>query len=309
MNDGWFGFAADVDRDDLCGRLYPGLGGGPHHGVLVLHGGGGGGGYERAYARHLARHGYTALCVEYFDAPAAPDALSEVPLEYFERAAAWLADRPDVDADRVGVVGFSRGGEAALLTGTHVDRVGAVVAYVPSAYAFAAPTWMDGVDEERSAWTVDGEPVPYLPVDRYVDQEQEGLDEALGIDAPSAALRAVENAPEELLARAAIEVECIDGPVLLVSGGEDEAWPSVELADQAVERLAAHDHPWPFENRDYPRAGHAIRVPYRFDGSDDPTANHWLGGTNEANACASADAWHAALDYLRCGLDERSGSE
>jgi len=50
-------------------------------------------------------------------------------------------------------------------------------------------------------------------------------------------------------------------------------------------------------------------VPYRFDGNDDPTADHWLGGTNEANARASADAWHAALDYLRCGLDERSGNE
>ncbi|WP_394348630.1 acyl-CoA thioester hydrolase/BAAT C-terminal domain-containing protein [Halovivax sp.] len=103
--------------------------------------------------------------------------------------------------------------------------------------------------------------------------------------------------------RAEIPVERIDGPVLFVTGGEDAIWPAPALAGVAIDRLEAHDHPWSYENRIYPDAGHAIRIPYRFDESDDRTAEHRLGGTLEANALASADAWLRTLEYLDAGLD------
>ncbi|ELZ12211.1 dienelactone hydrolase-like enzyme [Halovivax asiaticus JCM 14624] len=87
-----------------------------------------------------------------------------------------------------------------------------------------------------------------------------------------------------------------------MTGGADAIWPADELAGVAIERLDSHDHPWPYENRVYADAGHAIRTPYRFDG-EEPTADHRLGGTIEANARASADAWLLALDYLDTGLE------
>lgn len=299
-----FGSFRDVRIENVTGRLYPGLGSGPHPGVLVLHGSGGAGGYEREYARHLAHHGYAAFCVEYFGAPGVPDVLAEIPLSYFEGAAEWLLDQPNTAGDSVGVVGFSRGGEAALLVGAHTDRVGAVVAYVTSCYAFPAPTWMDGIDEECAAWTRDGEPIPYLPVDEHAPESQNGLDEALGADAPNASVRAIEAASADQLAEATIPVERIDGPVCLVSGGADEAWPSSSFAERVVDRLEAHDHPWPYEHVSHPEAGHAIRVPYRFDEGESLGDEHWLGGTNEANARASAEAWQRALEYLHTALVE-----
>ncbi|UPV99704.1 alpha/beta fold hydrolase [Halorussus gelatinilyticus] len=293
----------DVRREDLTGTLFAGLGRGPHPGVLVVHGSGGGGGYERRYARSLAHHGYAAFCVEYFDGPGRPDALDRIPLSYFGRAVEWLLDRPETDGERVGVVGFSRGGEAAMLTGAHFERVGAVVAYSASGYAFPAPTWMPGVEVEGPAWTLDGDPVPYLPVDELVEEEQDGFEDVVENDDLDASTRAVANATDEQLRRATIPVERIDGPVLLVSGGEDAIWPSADLSRVAIDRLDAHDHPWPADLLVSPDAGHAIRTPYRFDGESAPDADHRLGGTHRANARAAADAWRVALDYLRDGIE------
>ncbi|WP_458207679.1 acyl-CoA thioester hydrolase/BAAT C-terminal domain-containing protein [Haladaptatus sp. NG-SE-30] len=292
-----------IRTDDLTGRLYPGLGSGPHPGVLVLHGGGGAGGYERAYAARLAEHGYTALCVEYFAAPGVSDVLHEIPLSYFGDAAEWLLDQPEVAGDRVGALGFSRGGEASLLVGTHFDSIGVVISYVPSCYAFPAPSWMDGVDEGCASWTLNGEPVAFLPVDKYV-YEEDGIEESLGEKPPNPSTLALERSTAEEKERATIEVENIDGPVLLVPGGRDTVWPSTELSNRVIDRLERHDHPWSFEHREYPDAGHTVRVPYRFGEDDSSDGEHRFGGTNEANAHASADAWHHALRYLQKGIGE-----
>jgi nucleolar protein 56 len=287
-------------RDDgVAGRFYPGLGGDPCPGVLVLHGGGGAGGYEQEYAALLAEHGYAALCVEYFGAPDVPDSLCEIPLERFDRAARWLLERDDVSGERVGVVGFSRGGEAALLTGAQFETVGAVVAHVPCCYAWPAPSWIDGVKPHSATWTIEGEPLPFVDVDRYVDEEEVG--DPLTRE-PVAATLAVERAPPDELEAATIPVENVEGPVLLLSGGEDTVWPAAEFADRALDRLESHDHEWPVEHRHYPDAGHAIRVPYRFDGEDPHEETHQFGGTNAANASASADAWNSTLRYLADGL-------
>lgn len=286
-----------IRTEDACGRLFPGLGDGPHPGVLVLHGAGGAGGYEQTYAAMLAEHGYTVFCVEYFGAPGTRDALLEVPLAEFRDAADWLLDRSDVAGDRVGVVGFSRGGEASLVVGSQFDAVGVVVAYVPSCYRWPAPSWMDGVGKDQPTWTLDGEALPHLSIDEYITDE-DGIEDPLGVPTPNAPTLALDRAPARELERAAIPVEEIDGPVLLISGDEDTIWPCADLASRAADRLVEHDHPWQFEHLENPDAGHAIRVPYRFDGKTDPDETHKYGGTNEANARAATRAWHRTLSYL-----------
>lgn len=296
-----------VQERGLAGRLFEGVGDTPYDGVLVLHGAGGGGGYEQTYARYLAAHGYTAFCVEYFGTADSRDTLAEIPMSYFEEAATWLTAQQDVKSERVGVVGFSRGGEAALLVGAHVESVGVVVGYVPSGLAFPSPTWMDGVEEEGASWTVDGEPVPYIPVEEFVETSDEGLEATLEqteASTPSVIDRATKS-PRD---RAEIPVERIDGPVLLVSGEQDRVWPSKALADVAFKRLEANDHPWSVRHLSFSEAGHAIRVPYSMKEGADPDSHHRFGGTNGSNARASARAWRETLEYLHRGLRSRGKS-
>jgi hypothetical protein len=50
--------------------------------------------------------------------------------------------------------------------------------------------------------------------------------------------------------------------VQLVSGVDDQMWPSSDLADIALRRLEAHHRPFPFRHIKYPEAGHTIVVPY-----------------------------------------------
>jgi BAAT / Acyl-CoA thioester hydrolase C terminal len=62
--------------------------------------------------------------------------------------------------------------------------------------------------------------------------------------------------------RATIPVERIKGPVLMVSGRDDQLWTSFQLAETARRRLEGHNHPWPFEHISYPDAGHGTTPPY-----------------------------------------------
>jgi dipeptidyl aminopeptidase/acylaminoacyl peptidase len=47
------------------------------------------------------------------------------------KAAEWLASLPGVDPERIGVLGFSQGGQVALLAGSRTKRIKAIVAYYP----------------------------------------------------------------------------------------------------------------------------------------------------------------------------------
>jgi hypothetical protein len=85
-----------------------------HPGVMVLGGSEGGLGEPDA-ALLLASHGFTTLSLAYFGAKGLPATLQNIPLEYFAQALAWLRARPETDPRFVGVLGASRGAEAALL--------------------------------------------------------------------------------------------------------------------------------------------------------------------------------------------------
>lgn len=256
--------------------------------VVLVHGSGGPGGYERAYATRLAAAGYDVVCVSYFDAPGCPDALAHVPLERIHAAVAWLRargrggdastverePRPTDDAHPrrpVGLIGFSRGAEAALLVAARFDGVDAVAAYAPSRYVFPAPTWMAGVDEEVAGWTYDGDPLAFLPVEPYAPDDQDGIDDALGTDTPDATARAIADASDSERAAAAIPVDRIDAPVVLVSGGADAAWPADEMAADVAATI--REAGGSVTRCHYPDAGHAIRVPPRDTLSDETTGD------------------------------------
>jgi dipeptidyl aminopeptidase/acylaminoacyl peptidase len=102
--------------------------------LIVLHGGGRlrEFGYEalHEFPELLAEQGYVVLAVSMrgWHGVGADDCGLSQPKDT-ARAVEWLGSQPGVDPSRVGLVGFSFGGQVALLTGSISSRVKAVVSY------------------------------------------------------------------------------------------------------------------------------------------------------------------------------------
>jgi dienelactone hydrolase len=156
------GHRRPVEEEGLVGTLFCPSTPGPHPAVIALSGVGDG--LREGGAEALASEGFEALTLAYFGAEGLPHELVEIPLEYFGRATEWLRSRPEVDANRVAVVGNSKGGELALLLGaTYPEDIGAVIGYAPSGVVWQGIT----SDREvyhggpKSPWALGGVPVPF----------------------------------------------------------------------------------------------------------------------------------------------------
>jgi carboxymethylenebutenolidase len=121
-------------RRSLAAALYRPDTPGEHPGVLVLHEAFGLNEDIRRIARRWAEEGYVAMAPDLYSVGARLACLARVlvdsacfadspTLSRIEAARAWLADRPEVAADRVGVVGYCQGGGFALALATR-GRVG-----------------------------------------------------------------------------------------------------------------------------------------------------------------------------------------
>ncbi len=160
----------------------------------------------------------------------------------------WLRAHPSVEPNKIGLVGTSKGGEAALLVGATYGEIRAVVAYSPSHVVFQGidEAWSDA-SAAKSSWTLYGEPVPYVPFRTdNVSIERYGF--YLGLYLASIQDR-------QAVERAVIPVERINGPMLLVSGADDAIWPSSMMCERVVERLKRHNFRFSFQHLRYERRG------------------------------------------------------
>jgi dipeptidyl aminopeptidase/acylaminoacyl peptidase len=122
---------------DIAGILYRPDEPAPRPAVLVIHGylppGTVGAATIEQPAQVLASLGYVALAISMRGWPystGSDDCGLQQPDDTAD-AVEWLARLPGVDPNRIGVLGFSQGGQVALLTGTRSARVRSIVAYYP----------------------------------------------------------------------------------------------------------------------------------------------------------------------------------
>jgi dienelactone hydrolase len=298
---------ARVRSRGLVGTLFTPAHGGPHPGVILL--GGGEGGMHEIDAALLAAHGFAVLALAYFGVEGVPDALVDVPLEYFAGAVSFLEGNELVRGDRLSIVGSSRGGEAALLVASVDARIKAAVSVVGSGVMTQgipnADTLLEMIANHASAWTQDGRPLAFLPC--TVPSE---LADQIGDEEPVELALAYRDglADAEAVAAASIPVERINGPVLLLSSGRDKTWPCQALTEVAAERLRQAGRP--FEQVIYEGAGHSIAPPPYGPATElttpgperrSTTGRHLRmahGGTPEANAAARADGWLRIRQFL-----------
>lgn len=279
--------------EPIVGTLVESPTDGPAPGVVLFHGSGGN--RALAPARVLAGRGFTVLALQYVspEHPGLPDALVEVPVEYADRAVEWLADHEATTDDPIGLGGFSRGGELALLVGTR-HEVGSVVNWVGAGLLFNAVVLDDDLavserSPDTSAWTVDGDPLPHPSREDF----------AVGGDLTDAYRAWLDATPQETIDGAEIPLERVDAPILFVSAGDDGVWPSRTLQNRAERRLDAADYEYRVEHRTYDDAGHGIGVPVLPTWPNRP--NGPFGGTLAGTAAAEADSWPRAVEFFERG--------
>jgi dienelactone hydrolase len=294
----------EVRDDGLVATLFRPAGDGPRPAVVVVPGSGGG--VPEGPAALLASHGFVGLALAYFRAGHLPESLAEIPLEYFETAIRRLHRHEAVAGRPLGVMGTSRGGELALLLGSTFADFRAVVGYVPSGVVHAGISG-GGLREarRRPAWTYRGKAAQPFIASRDAGRMEEPAPSPEPLALTPFFLRALE---DQAAAEAAeIPVERINGPVLLISGQDDEMWPSPVLAEIAIKRLARHHHRFPYTHVSYPGAGHIIGqpgLPATVTASLHPLAGRSLafGGNPKDNAAAAADSWPKVLAFFRDAL-------
>jgi dienelactone hydrolase len=289
----------------VTGTYFKPAGEGPHPAVMVMHGT-----VNRVMedtGSLLAARGLAALSLLYFGGAGQPPEYIGIPVEYFERAIVWLQARPEVKPGGVALLGVSRGGEGALLAASLLEQVNAVVSISGGGVVFEGLHADPRNGDPQAPFTWQGRDVPFL--ERSDSPAFMARAIWCGIrHKPLSTLSTYSDAMRNRAAveRAAIAVEKIKGPVLMVSGRRDQVWPSSELSRMVVRRLEEHGHPYPYEHLDYEGSGHGAYLPYRptlagraraFSGT-----GLKFGGEPRANAQAAIDAWPRVLGFLEDNL-------
>ena len=279
---------------DMFADFYRPAGAGPAPAILLLGGSEGGltkGGAQLAGL--LVARGYAVLHVSYFGSPGQSATLKAIPLETFTRALDWLKAQPGIAGDRIGILGTSKGAEAALLVAARRADLKIAVLGVPSSVAWP------GIDPAQTAaessWTEKGRPVPFTPYGwtgafkgiyaLYAD----GLADAAKVEQGS------------------IPAERAEAAIVMICGEKDALWPSCPMARAVEARLKKAGYRHPVSLLAYPDAGHAAAGP-PLDPKVPASAVTALGGTLEGNAAARDDSWPRTLEALDAALKPGAAS-
>lgn len=268
--------------------------------VLVL-GGSEGGAHERD-ALAFTDLGFTALALAYFGAPGVPAVLKDIPIEYFIEAIDFLRARGG--RARIGIVGGSRGAEAALLVAAHDARVAVVVSVVGSGVITPGIDFRLGglaqiLTGQTGAWTLGGQALPSLR--QHVPAS---MRTAINSGAPVRLADSFAALPmdERELEAISIPVERVDGPILLISAADDGVWPSTRYSEVAADRLRRFDHRYPWEHVILDGAGHTIAgppgVPFADSTAPGPGVTFEMGGQPTVTTAARATAWRRTVAFL-----------
>jgi dienelactone hydrolase len=206
----------------------------PRPAIIILGGSEGGDMAARRAAPLWAARGYVAVGYPYYSPSWGPSASSieglptgfaNLPIDKLVDVRDAVRARPDVDGERIGLLGSSKGAEFVLAAASRIEGFAAVAAIVPSDVIWEG--WGPGHTEgETPGFAWKGEPLPFVP---YKDIARGlGRDAEVALSVPHAEGRAAAS-PEQVEA-ARIRVEDIDEPVFLLAGGRDRTWPSGEMA-------------------------------------------------------------------------------
>ena len=275
------------------------------HPAMILLGGSEGGDSMARAAERFAAHGYVTASVAYFGSPGLPKTLVDVPVETVGAAVTALAKRADVDASRIGILGGSKGGELALLAASTYPQIKAVVAIVPSPIAYMGLGASD--TPTGCSWSKGGTPLPCVPASS-AGMQQIGIALSQGKPLVLRDLYDASRNDDPATTKAAFfPLDKISGPVLCLSGADDQMWNSTAQCDLAMAYLKDAHHAYADRAIAYPDAGHTFIGATRGPSSAITSVNYGgvtmaFGGTKEGDAAAADAAWPVIWTFLANAL-------
>lgn len=222
-----------VDQSGLTGVLFYPDTAHPYPGVLLLSGSEGA--TQEHVAALLATKGYSVLTLAYFGAEGVSKHLENIPLEYFEKATDWLKEQPCVD-QTVSLIGFSRGGELALLLGSSSNQFHSII--VGSPCIFVTSGLRNTLYTPAPAWTKNGKPLSYITFN-HTSRNVVSMGKKWLLRRPISFLETWNNSLKEgsFTKEAQIDVEQINAPLMLIAGEEDQCWPSADYTRHIQKKL------------------------------------------------------------------------
>lgn len=264
--------------------------------LVILGGSEGNDGSARSQAPDFVDQGFVVMGLPYYSPawygqtqkfPDLPQAFDNLHVDYLENAVTQLRLDKTVDANRILLLGGSKGAEFVMLAGALIPDNSpgggfcAIVADVPTDVVWEG--WgRQGSDEKYSGFSWRGEELPFIP---YVNM-QKALSARQSGDSytmTEAHERGRAKFPDRVKA-ARINVEAINEPLLLIGGDKDTTWASGKMSRTITASRDAVG--LKTETYVYEEATHAV------GGSP-------LNGASEADLNARLENYPAMMSFLK----------
>ena len=218
-------------------------------------------------AQLLSSRGYICLAVAYFGLERLPNYLERIPLECLVEAKDYLRQHPQVDSERIGIYGRSKGAELVLAEESIFNDVQCLVLNSPSdvVYEGIEGKW----NSHTSSWTHLQKELPYQKF-RLRDYLFSKLFR--------------KPIPKDRSAR--IDISRLSSPILLLGSTVDEIWDASSAIDDIVSDYKGHHITF----KKYHETGHMLTVAYQ--------PNHRYRKDWRLLMKESKDSWLATIHFF-----------
>lgn len=191
--------------------------------------------------------GYAMLAIGYFGMEGIPKELDRISLNAIYEEIKRVQTNPKIDTTCVAVMGGSKGAELVLALASKYPDINAVVSFAGSHVSFNSTSM--AADARTPSFNYNNLPLPYVTVPK----------KAIPYLLIGDLRRAHELALEDTSAveAAVIAVENINGPILLLSGENDQVWPSAEMSVEVINRLKNKGFSYPYQHIMVPNGNHS----------------------------------------------------
>lgn len=188
--------------------------------------------------------GFALLVIGYFGLPGTPTGLDRIELSGIIEAINSTIENPAIKAEKLAVLGVSKGAELALVLASKFNQFSTVISVVGSDAVFGSPEWYS----TSSSWSWQQQPLPFVPFTLKSAVALMQGDYRRGYE--------IAMQDQKRYQQAKIPVEQMTADVLFISGTADELWPSSEMSDRMMSRLQQHHYKFRSQHLKISGAGH-----------------------------------------------------